>query len=116
MFETYKRTVRPEFDSRKGVYRITHESDRPWPVSTTAVLAISSVTGDEPTDMIPLATVVDPDVLNSHVQHNTGDAKLSFEYHGYDVTVRSDGLIEFDSPYGREMGSQEATHVDQSGA
>lgn len=59
--------IRPEFDSQTGTYRVDHDGDSPWEASTTLVLAISSVTGEGPTEMLPLSRAVDPDVLDKHV-------------------------------------------------
>lgn len=87
-------SVRPEFEPRSGVYRVNHDADGSWPVSTTLVLAIGSLTGDDPKGMLPLNRAVDPDVLEHHVGTRTRGAELSFEFHGYRVTVRDDGRID----------------------
>lgn len=114
MFATYNSSVQPEFDSRSGVYRTTHDTDCPWPASTTTVIALGRLTGVEPTDMLPLARAVDPDTLNHHVQREASEAELSFEFHGYDVTVRGDGHIEFESEYG-ESRPPDPDHYGQDG-
>lgn len=115
MFATYNSSVQPEFDSRSGVFRTTHDTDCPWPASTTTVLALGSLTGVEPTDMLPLAGAVNPDTLNHHVQREASEAEISFEFHGYDVTVRGDGHIEFESIDGRESGPHDPDHFDKHG-
>lgn len=115
MFAPYNSSVQPEFDSRSGVYRTTHDTDHPWPASTTTVLALGRLTGVEPTDMLPLAGAVNPDTLNHHVQREASEAELSFEFYGYDVTVRGDGHIEFESVDGRESGPHDSDHFDQLG-
>lgn len=97
LLATSETTMHPEFDPRADVHRIEHESESPWPVSTTIVLALSSLTGIEPTAMLPLYRAVDPDALSHHVQGRDRDAELSFEHHGYQVTVRGDGHIEITS-------------------
>lgn len=116
MSAPYQQHVHPEFDARMNVYRTTHEADRPWPASTTTVLALAELTGVDPTDMLPLAGSVDPDTLNAHVQGNASDAELSFEFHGYDVTVRGDGRIEFEPVDGQGRGHSEYPHVEQQRA
>lgn len=72
-----------------------HDPDSSCDVSTTLVLAISSLTGNEPMQMLPLNRTVDPDVLESHVDGWERGSHVSFDFHGYHVTVRDDGLIEF---------------------
>lgn len=88
-------TIRPEFDPQAGTYRVDHDADSPWEASTTLVLAISSVTGEEPTEMLPLTLAVDPDVLNRHVGGRDRGASLTFEFDGHQVTVQDSGRIEF---------------------
>lgn len=91
---TFDNTVRPEFDPGSGVYQVHYDADSTWKVSTTLVLAISSLTGDDPVQMLPLNRAVDPDALDHHVHDRTRNANLSFDFHGYHVTVHDDGLIE----------------------
>lgn len=97
MFATYEKCVEPEFDSRTGNYHIDYDADSAWPVSTAIVLALSSLTDLESTSMCPLNDVVDADALNEHVRGRERDAEMSFESHGYRVSVRSDGRIRFAS-------------------
>lgn len=63
--------------------------------STTIVLSLETITGDEPPQMLPLNRAIDPDVLESHVRGRDRRAELSFEFHGHQVTVRDDGRITF---------------------
>lgn len=95
MLTTYENTVRPEFDTRSKTYRISYDPDRSTSVSTTLVLSLCSLTGDEPTQMRPLSRAVDPDVLESHVQSRDRGSDISFEFHDHQVTVQDDGQIEF---------------------
>lgn len=95
MSATQATTVRPEFDPQTGSHRVHHDGDRPWEASTTLVLSLSSVTGEDPTEMVPLDRAVDPEVLNRHVRGRDRGATLSFEFDGHRVTVRDDGRIEF---------------------
>lgn len=88
-------SVRLTSDPQSETRRIDHDADCSWNVSTTIVYAISSMSGDEPTAMLPLNGAVDPDVLESHVRGRDRGARLSFEFHGYRVTVRDDGRITF---------------------
>ncbi|WP_232702355.1 HalOD1 output domain-containing protein [Halobacterium wangiae] len=107
MLSTHTTDVRPEFDPETGVYEVRHEHDSPWAVSTTLVLALSSLTDDGPLEMRPLYYTVDPAVLDDHVGGQNADGTLSFEFHGHHVTVRDDGLLTLsplrdcnDSPQG----------------
>lgn len=100
----YENTVRPEPDPRSEVHRIYYDTDCSCPVSTILVLSISSLTGDEPTEMLPLNSAVDPDVLECHVQGRTRGADLSFEFHSYHVTARDDGRITFTPLDERDAG------------
>lgn len=102
--------TRPEGDSRSGSGCVDHNPRDPWPVSTTVVLAISSLAGIDPTELRPLNDVVDPDALNQHVHEiRERDAELSFCYHGYRVTVRGDGHIELAVIEGPATGSTDDT-------
>lgn len=95
MSAIYDKTVRPEFDPPSGTYRVDHDPDCPCTASTTVVLALASLTEADPLDMLPLHRAVDPDALEHHVCGRGRDARLSFEFHGHHVTVRSDGHIKF---------------------
>lgn len=62
---------------------------------TTIVEAVADETDADPLSMTPLATVVDPDALDTLV--NTGtDVQVSFEYDGHSVHVRADGTVAVD--------------------
>lgn len=95
MTTTYDTTVRPTRDRESGTYHMYHDSDSSWKVTTDLVFAISSLTEDDPSEMLPLNRAVDPDVLESHVHGRKRGAHLSFDFRGYHVTVRDDGQIEF---------------------
>lgn len=90
----HENTVRPVSDPGSETHRVHHD-DCSWTVTTTIVYAISSLTGDDPTGMLPLNSAVDPDVLEDHVRGRTRGATLAFEFHGYEVTVSDDGRITF---------------------
>lgn len=87
--------VRPEFDPESGSHRVRHDTETEWEASTTLVLSLCSVAGDDPTEILPLNRAVDPDVLNGHVRGHARGAELTFQFHGHDVTVHDDGRIEF---------------------
>lgn len=56
--------------------------------------------GEDPTDIEPLATAVDPDSVNALVgggrSPSAGWTEITFEYIGYLVTVCSDGVLTID--------------------
>lgn len=87
--------LRPEFDPESECHRVSHDADSEWEASTTLVLSLGSLTGQDPTDMLPLHRAVDPDVLNRHVRGHARGAELTFQFNGHDVTVHDDGRIEF---------------------
>ena len=86
--------VQPEFDAETGAYRVVHDVASAEPISTTIVLAASSLTAVEPSAMLPLHSSVEPDVLDKHVRGRTREATVSFSFHGFAVAVHDDGLIE----------------------
>lgn len=88
-------SIRPEYDSRSGTYRVDYDPDSPRTACTTVVLTISSLTEVDPLDMLPLHSAVDPDALEQHVRGRDRTARLLFEFHGHHVTVHGDGRIEF---------------------
>lgn len=60
----------------------------------SVVEAISRAEDTDPTDLDPVYEVIDPDALNELFDGKRGNAgKVEFRYHGYDVTVRSDGRV-----------------------
>ncbi|WP_226004697.1 HalOD1 output domain-containing protein [Natrinema salinisoli] len=66
--------------------------------SQAIVHAVAAVIGAEPGDLSPLYDVVEPDALDSFVEHaqrvgDTGTHQVWFTYEGVDVGVRSDGEI-----------------------
>lgn len=95
MSTTYQSSIRPESDPGSDTARVFHDPESPWNVSTTIVLAIQSLTGEEPTGMLPLNRAVDPDMLENHLEGPDRDTQVTFEFHGYEVTVRDDGQVMF---------------------
>jgi len=95
MVSTHADAVHPSYDPRTETYEVHHDGDSALDVTTTLVLSLSSLTDDDPREMRPLAHTVDPDALDRHVRGADESATLSFEFHGYRVTVGSDGRIRF---------------------
>ena len=68
-----------------NVHTIT-ENDRP---STALLHAVAEHTSTPVLELQPLADVIDPEALDSLVQHGS-DVRLAFDYHDLTVTVESD--------------------------
>lgn len=89
-----------EYDSKTGAYRVkfSYGSDPP---SLVLCEAIASITDEDPLELEPLFDVIDPDALDSLFVPTTsgesrGDGSVSFTFHGFDVEVKSYGLIEIE--------------------
>lgn len=95
LMSAYPTAVRPTYDPRTGNYETHHDTATSWNVSTTVVLSLGSLTGDDPKEMYPLGRAIDPEALNRHISDRNDDADLSFEYHGHHVTVHTDGRLRF---------------------
>jgi len=71
------------------------------PAETTCVAVIEAVAdekGVDPRNIIdPLFESIDPDALNTICQNNP--VEVSFEYHGYRVTVDSEHNVDLDEVY-----------------
>nr|WP_254525448.1 HalOD1 output domain-containing protein [Natrinema caseinilyticum] len=71
------------------------ETERPTKATVTAVAAALEA---NPLELSPLSDSVDPDALDSLIEHaqreaDTGTHEVWFSYEGVDVGVRSDGRI-----------------------
>lgn len=67
--------------------------------SETVVGRIAKYEGIDPAELSPLYDVIDPDALDSFI--NGADrrdtaAEIQFSYHGYTVTVSTDGGVQVD--------------------
>ncbi|SFB73144.1 hypothetical protein SAMN05444422_101551 [Halobiforma haloterrestris] len=90
------------YDSATDTYRIWCVEGDYEPVSTAVLVAVASIRGVEPDELEPLPSAVDPDALNSLVEHwhtHDGDAmgSISFTFADCEVTVSADGEIEIDA-------------------
>lgn len=66
--------------------------------SERVIEAVSAVSGESPTSLSPLYDALDPDALDSLVDHarrtdRPADPRIEFSYEGYDVFVRGDGTV-----------------------
>jgi hypothetical protein len=64
-------------------------------VSERVIRTISTAADSDPTELPPLYDAIDPDALDALVERMS-DGSVSFAYAGYDVTVESDGTVEFE--------------------
>lgn len=77
--------------------RATHDFRTDGSLSTTVVLAVSRARGVEPTELPPLAEVIDPDALDALFEPDGRealvDARIRFEFADRTVCVRRDGEV-----------------------
>lgn len=83
--------------ARADPYRVEY-TDGSNPPSLAVVKAVATLTDQDPTDLVPLYDVVDPKALDALFQRTRSgdhrvDGAVSFRYQGYDVTVKSYGII-----------------------
>lgn len=93
-------TLNPEYDSERGLYRVTFDPAEDNP-STVAVLAVAAVTEREPVTLEPLNDTVDPECLDELFAPKQDDTprtggEATFPFADHDVTVHSDGTIVLD--------------------
>ncbi len=101
-----------EQQSTDAVERYDLSSDEP--ISTGVVMAIAAASGTEPAPtadttggtqaLEPLYTVVDPDALDALFRADgsgaAGPERVTFTYHGYEVTVTDDRQVRLEPPVG----------------
>lgn len=77
--------------------RASHDFGMDRSLSTTVVLAVSRARGVEPTELPPLAEVIDPDALDALFAPDGReallDARVRFEFADRTVCVRRDGEV-----------------------
>ncbi|NLV10327.1 HalOD1 output domain-containing protein [Halomicrobium sp. HM KBTZ05] len=91
-----------EYDEEFDRHVVEVDADDDRSTSEVVVYAMSEVSGEEPTALRPLGTVIDPDALDTIFDRcpddDRGDAHISFEYEGYEVTVFSHGRMTITEP------------------
>jgi len=91
------------YDSQSTTYTVDiAEPESPGDAVVRAVAAASGLdpvpdATDPMESLDPLYTVVDADALDSLFRSGM-DGLVSFTYHGYDVTVHSEGYLVVESP------------------
>ncbi|OLZ42498.1 hypothetical protein A6E15_16685 [Natrinema saccharevitans] len=95
MPSTNDTTDDPELDDLEFVTTFDPDGE---PASEAVVAAVAAVRGSRPAALEPLHAVVDPDALDSLVDHadrvgTAGSHQVWFTYQGLDVGVRTGGEI-----------------------
>lgn len=86
--------------SETGTYRTTF-TDSVDSASEAVISAVATLTGEDPVEMPPLYTAIDPDALDAlfrptRTGPRRGDRRLEFAFNGHEVTVKSCGVIVVD--------------------
>ncbi|WP_161972972.1 HalOD1 output domain-containing protein [Halostella pelagica] len=85
-----------EYYSEDDVYRALL-TDANTPVSTAVVSAVAAASDTDPLYMDPLYSTINPDALDTlgtPQRAADGDRHITFEFHGYEVTVSSYGSLK----------------------
>lgn len=97
-------TADPEirFDEEFARHVVEFDNEETRSTSEIVIYAIAEVTDEDPTSLRPLGEVIDPDALDTIFDRSAsgdmGEAHLSFQYEGYEVTVFSHGRITVSDP------------------
>lgn len=81
----------PEFDEENGCYERSFDS--PEQIVTDLVMTLATITDEEPESMPPLQESIDTTILQRLLAHDNADsdARISFTYYDFRVTVWNDG-------------------------
>ena len=81
----------PEFDEENGCYERSFSTDDQ--IVTDLVMTLASITDEAPEAMPPLQESIDTTILQRLLEHDNpdSDARLSFTYYDFRVTVWNDG-------------------------
>lgn len=102
-----------DYDPRTETSRIIDHGE--GSLCTTIVSTIADRTGIEPTDMVPLYSRIDPELIDRMCQGGPEiSGEIMFDYHGFRVTVTSDRqiLITPITADDTESISDSSEHVD----
>lgn len=83
-----------------GSYRTTFDP-KTWLATEAIVTAVADVGGEDPLDLRPIGTVLDPDALDALFSLSLWDISsveisISFDYAGFEVTVDEAGTVVLD--------------------
>ncbi|PSP94166.1 hypothetical protein BRC91_06840 [Halobacteriales archaeon QS_4_62_28] len=91
------RDVSIEYDDEFEHHVVDVSGDDQQLMSELVVYAVAEISGRDPTDLQPLAGVINPDALDSIFDHignrDPGTAHITFEYHAYEVTIFGHGRL-----------------------
>ena len=80
----------PEFDKENGCYERSFDTDEQ--IVTDLVMTLAQIADEEPESLPPLQESIDTTILERLLDHDAGaDARLSFTYYDFRVTVWHDG-------------------------
>jgi hypothetical protein len=90
-----------EYDPTESAYRASFGTGRS--ASEAVVEAVGTVADADPRHLVPLGDAVDPDALDRLCAPDTGEGsdravRVTFRYHGYEVTVAGSGTVEIREP------------------
>ncbi|MBX0287972.1 hypothetical protein EGH22_16690 [Halomicroarcula sp. F28] len=85
-----------EFDTESESFRATYHSGHDS--TSLAVIAVVATALDrEPQNLTPLQSVIEVDALDILMGSSTGPSncdRISFAYHGFELTVTNEGVIK----------------------
>ena len=94
----YKKTMGKELTTVGSAPAVFEFDDGARTVTDAVVEAVAAAAGDDPLEIEPIHSVVDPDALDALLGQNGrqrhGDVHVTFSFHGYDVTVWDYGRIQ----------------------
>jgi hypothetical protein len=90
-------TIDLRFDETTGTYRADVDWSGDLDPSVAVVHAVLAATGREEAELDPLNGAVDAEALDRFLRHTgrvDSNARVSFTYEGYEVTLDADGRVE----------------------
>jgi hypothetical protein len=83
--------------SKPGTYLVKYDPAVD-PPSVAVVATVASIVEEDPLDLEPLSSVIDPDALDTMVRTSSAGKRsgisLTFPYSGFEVSVRDDGQVQ----------------------
>lgn len=78
----------------------TQLSIDPVSPSEAVFTEVAQFEGADPLELDPLAETIDPDALDRLLDRDD-DVEIAFSYHGYDVRITADGVVDIEDPDSR---------------
>lgn len=83
-----------EFDEQDSLHRAQYDSGQATP-SFTVITVVSKIIGKDPWELDPLQGSIDADALDALFgADRSSEGQLTFQYNGFEITVRTGGVIE----------------------